>query len=1386
MAILLAVAPFASAFVMVNTQWGRERMRDGAIDAIRTELGLRAELRHVEVALFPSPRVRAQGIILDDPVYGRFAEADGLTIRPSLWALLQGKVDLHEIEVDAPVLNLVLRDGEIRNLPRVRRGGDGDATELPFSHLEIRGATLTLDADHFGSAYLDGVNISLDVQNGRKLDLDLTVHGGRWDHLAGSEVLQAFEVHGRVDPDQGAEVERIVFRTGHLNIHLEDGWIPIPFDESAWRGTGAMWVNLGHLDDLPHGWELPPLAGSVAIEGSFAGSAEGPTGSGRVVVREAEIKQFGTGDVELAFELDPEKITITDGVLQVINDGGQLLLAGTIGLSDGFPADITATAVDLEFSQLMDQLGVTPDTVVSWHFDGGTHVTGTLDPLHLRGPVSFDTRDFLVTQDAYHVVPQRRVLGVTRAALRATMRIRPEGLYFNRLVADTPGSRLRADVLLGFDNALRVSLTSDRLDLADISPLIDIPTGGMARVELEVSGEFSSPEVSGDVHIDNFTFNTFPLGDVSSHFQLEEDSMAVRFPVMTAEKNDSRYRVDDLFLDFRNQAFAVTGHMHATRMTVADYFNVFHWDQDSRFEDYAGLLSGDADLRFTLGYPGDSPRGTMTAALDFDVIEMSIGDFNFTDGELLGEFRWLYPERGMAGAELAIDHFQLRKGDGLVTIDGMMGLDGELHMTAAADRISVRDTEGIGDRLADLGGFYSVFGEITGTTEAPRMDLDVVMTGLSWQTSMLGDARFYVRLTDKLDPWVTAAEAWDPDALPDEPCAAARNGLYRGRWRPDPPHTTPDGPVPRVARPMAFLICGHGLDGQVNVDLAMGKTMAFPVRGAVSLQGLSLDPFLEDIDRDDPLTGTLSGLVNLTGGSIKEDNSLSGQVVVSSLDVGQGNVRLRNDGPLEVMMDRGRFEVAQAEFTGPSSSVRVTGGGSNRRGLALEINGDLDLSFLASLTPRLTHAGGQFGVRVNVTGPIDAPGVYGRASVRDGSFRYAGFRAPLSNLEGEITFSARRVLFEDFTAQMAGGDLALSGAATLLGRGLERYDFDVEAHDVSLHPERGVDLTLGGLAHLGWTAGQRLPRLTGTVRLERVSYEKPIQIAAMVGDAALGAVAGRAERSNVEQYDPAADNVEFDMRIVEANPMRIQNNLIDAEVRIADGERPFRIVGTDQRFGAVGSLSIPRGVIYFRNREFDVRQGTIEFDDPNRVDPNFMVSAVTDVRRSGDLTAPNWRITLDAAGNRNNFQLNTRSDPELSQEDIVLLLTVGMTSAELEQLQAGDVGSTVAVEALAAMTGIDREIQRALPVIDDFSVSSRYSTRTNRTEPQVTVGKRISDRVRLTASTGISESSEVRASVEWRLGENTSVQAVYDNYNTTTASSLGNVGVDLHWRLEFE
>src|SRR5690606_26325276 len=150
--------------------------------------------------------------------------------------------------------------------------------------------------------------------------------------------------------------------------------------------------------------------------------------------------------------------------------------------------------------------------------------------------------------------------------------------------------------------------------------------------------------------------------------------------------------------------------------------------------------------------------------------------------------------------------------------------------------------------------------------------------------------------------------------------------------------------------------------------------------------------------------------------------------------------------------------------------------------------------------------------------------------------------------------------------------------------------------------------------------------------------------------------------------------------------------------RITQGERPFQIVGTDQRFGVVGSMDITRGRLFFQNNEFDVRRGVIRFDDPAQIDPHLDVEAMTEIRRASDLSAASFRILLSLVGPTDNLRLRTRSEPDLPEQDILMLLAFGMTRAELQQLQAGDFMGAAAVEAITAVTGVDRELRRALPV----------------------------------------------------------------------------------------
>ncbi len=89
-------------------------------------------------------------------------------------------------------------------------------------------------------------------------------------------------------------------------------------------------------------------------------------------------------------------------------------------------------------------------------------------------------------------------------------------------------------------------------------------------------------------------------------------------------------------------------------------------------------------------------------------------------------------------------------------------------------------------------------------------------------------------------------------------------------------------------------------------------------------------------------------------------------------------------------------------------------------------------------------------------------------------------------------------------------------------------------------------------------------------------------------------------------------------------------------------------------------------------------------------------------------------------------------------------------------------------------------------MIDDFRFGSAYSSRTGRTEPTVTVSKRLADRIRANVTSGLAESRELRSNVEWRLNPRVSVEGSYDNVNDISSSTLGNLGADIRWRLEFE
>jgi translocation and assembly module TamB len=465
-----------------------------------------------------------------------------------------------------------------------------------------------------------------------------------------------------------------------------------------------------------------------------------------------------------------------------------------------------------------------------------------------------------------------------------------------------------------------------------------------------------------------------------------------------------------------------------------------------------------------------------------------------------------------------------------------------------------------------------------------------------------------------------------------------------------------------------------------------------------------------------------------------------------------------------------------------------------------------DLAVLSALSPKIERATGQLEGALTMTGPLSAPLTRGEIKLSGGSLQLQGAPLALEDVTMIARVDEREVRIVQASARAGTGLVTLSARAPLRGFEIGEMTARLDATDLRLPVVDGVDMAIDASLNATWSPSQgdgpkKLPQVTGSVIIDNFLYTRPIKVSAD-----LDSLARRGRRTEVDVYDPDDDVIEFNIAVRPRQAMVFRNNLLEAEVKLETEE--LILSGTNQRFGMRGGLRVEKGGrIRLRANEFDIRQGTIRFEDPTRISPRVDLTATTDYRRyttsATSSSAPgatstggagagvtgsaggSWRISLHAYGDADDLKVDLTSEPGLPQDDIVLLLTVGLTRAELDQLQASNLGSTAALEALSTLSGADSAVKTALPIIDDFRFSSAYSPRTGRTEPTVTVGKRISDRVRANVTSGLSENRDIRSNVEWRLSPETSVLGNYDNLNDVTSQGLGNLGADFRIRLEF-
>ncbi len=1407
------------------------------------QLGLRAEFK-ARVNLWPL-ELRVEELVVPSNDGGVAAlRVDEVRIAPRLFALFAGKLDIGEVRIQKPELRLVVEQGAVKNvayrLPKPSAEPTAMPTESPFSSVAMSDAhiDLTLEGRRVETGAID---LDIMAERGLAFEISLRTAGTKiTDHRQrvfsdstpsidayDEDSLCELDLRVRVT-DKGALLRRLSL-LGYVDLDPHPNTRPTCDKRSEEHDASVFGVR---VSQMAIDWSKPkpsvdgqvfvrtpvqlvnrfvsflPVSGWVGLKGglSWDGSTRLPSLEGKLRGEELVLERYHLGkelDAEIRFERDQilvptVELTMADGRVHIED-------VRVAPFEPDVPFSTKRVLVnDMQFPGLMRDLGVTNKTIVAWNF-GETSVTdfhGKLALPELEGRIRSLSRDFEVFDRGFADPARRHMIGVPRATIDGRILVRPTALEFRDTWVTFGQSRvLTTLVAIGFGNELEIGIgESTVISLADISPIATIPIAGQAKLLAHLSGMSNDPLLRGQLSVQNLIFGGFPLGDILSS-NVKFRPLKVDLTDVKGQKGQSQFNVESARLDFDQDATVVVDARAKSRnLDLRDFLAMWNFAEDPRWLDVRGAGAVDAKIHYALGGAEDVCGGgwmRVDGKLALNRAELMGERFDSAEGEL--SFVWSDQQAGFLGFSADVPHLQLRKGPGAIIGSFQVRPGAQLTGQAVATKLPLNRLDGPQPWAGYLDAELSAVAELGGTLDAMTGNVQVSVTPIRVGSATLPASEMTVHI----------------ESVPRQLNAVGTTRCKR-------PISGPfDLLEYRADKSQGeFRVDGQLLGGQVRIDnLLFSRQRDKHVRGQLAFNRLDLGSWVEALPvekRPESRTvGAITGKMSIEDLPLAAPKRAKGQFLLSDMALEQGKFAARilpGGGPIRIA--EGSIEVpGLVLLTGVggllNASVDMSGSveGFDREPqvhASMRLR-PVDLEPLAPMFPGIARLSGVLSGHVELDGPWAAPRSKGTIGIQRGEVELRNFDVPITGIELELGLSGSELRIERGQARIGSGSVELQGSAPVVGLEVGLARVLLKARNVVLPERFGVkglaDAELETMIDPRSTSGR--PRITGQIWLDALEYSRPVTMTADVAQ-----LAQRGRRSSVEAYDPADDVVDFDLLLYARRPLRIHNGLIEAEMEV--DKAGLQLVGSNQRFGLRGNVrAVPGGRVSLRQTVFEIREGQVRFDDAHRIAPRVDVRATTDYRRytsqaSGGSTAGSasasgsgsagsvagatggqWRITMHAHGDADQLRIDLTSDPALSQDDIFLLLTIGVTRAELDQAQSASVGSSVALEALGTLSGADRAVTETIPLIDDFRFGSAYSARTGRTEPTVTIGKRLADRIRASVTSGLAESREVRSNVEWRLNPRLSVEASYDNVNDISMSQLGNLGADVRWRIEF-
>jgi translocation and assembly module TamB len=552
----------------------------------------------------------------------------------------------------------------------------------------------------------------------------------------------------------------------------------------------------------------------------------------------------------------------------------------------------------------------------------------------------------------------------------------------------------------------------------------------------------------------------------------------------------------------------------------------------------------------------------------------------------------------------------------------------------------------------------------------------------------------------------------------------------------------------------SLTVTANFLEGTALADAAMELTDTLPWNANVHFKkgryDFLLAAFLKDIPQD--LTASLEGDVVLKG----KGKKVTMESKFRSLNFGLYGYHFRNRDNVVIDLKDDTVEVQSFSLVGKNANIKA--GGTIQIGNAYDfvLYGRVNFAPLRALSQMFESLNGESDFIIEVTGPWQLPELRGEINVKNATTLLEWFPHKIGPVNGNIFLDKNKLTFKSFHADFAGGKVMLSGTGMLEGMNLKNMLITSELKDISLKPIEDVDVTFDG--ELFFESSPKKQSIIGDLNIKKARYNKRVEWKSWIL---------RLKRIKDVPFKKSyfSGDTLLNIHVTGKDNVFIDNNIARTPVDIN-----LNIQGTLSRYGLVGRAKTKGGKIFFRNNEFDIIEGNVDFVELNRIIPVFHILAEAFI--SG------YRIQLNLDGPADKFSLSFYSDPPLSDTEILTLLTAGHIREEEKGFESG-IG---AGEATAFLTGklqdVFEERFKYFTGFDRFEVNPQ-TTSTGAVSPRVTVGKRfLEQKLYVTYSSSLGTTEEDIIRLQFDLTRKLSLIGVRDE--------IGSLGADVKYRYEFK